>query len=185
MKCEICKTRPVMSAKSKRERGTDFPYCDPCQDEAEWENQHSDYDHDGIAARNATRKDAGIVGQDEMGYALADCWVCHPELNKASADYVERRGTSRAGMVMNVTRSQTPKEKADVVLSKIKKSHRSYAVTVSTRGGLTKLRAAKGNGEGVVLVWDSKGRYVYEASERHTGGKVTRVRNVAAALRSL
>lgn len=43
--------------------------CAPCNEEAEWENTHSDYNH-------------GPGADQEMPH---DCWICFPELNKAKA----------------------------------------------------------------------------------------------------
>lgn len=167
--CEICETRPVMSQASKLARGTSFPYCDPCQDKAEWENAHSDHNHDGD--HDATpEKDA--------------CWICHPELDKTDADYTPRAGTSRAGMRMTVRRTLTGREKADMVASRVIRKYPIDAAKVSTRKGIVTLKVETKEA-GFTLRWTVDGRYDYAASKMVADGKEHKVRNASEALRLL
>lgn len=69
--CEFCNTR---TATSQNRGNISISACEPCETEAGWENSHSD-------------------GQCE-GTEGGKCWICLPELNRASAEYVkpERKG---------------------------------------------------------------------------------------------
>lgn len=58
--CWDCKTRKV----SKNARAG---LCDVCLEYADHENTHTDDDHDN--------------GNEVAGYPMADCMVCHPELD--------------------------------------------------------------------------------------------------------
>jgi hypothetical protein len=72
--CIICGRRNATSA-----NGPDMnDMCDPCYTEAGWENTHSDGGHDEINAGT-------YVNADEKIY-MDNCWICHPELNKALAE---------------------------------------------------------------------------------------------------
>jgi hypothetical protein len=191
-RCEICKTRPQMpKAKMKAEHGVDFPYCEPCLEEANWENVHSDDDHEGLLNRAKTAKEANVKNKAEILAALErhhkeieHCWICQPELNEASKDYVARSaGTSRKGMVMNVKRSMGPVEKAAVVVA-----------AVEALKGETKTRKAKGaifltatTAAGVLKTsWDPRGYHEAATSTwTQADGKVRKIRNVAQCLRLL
>lgn len=163
--CEICEIRPIMTAVSKRARGTNFPYCDPCQDLAEWENRHSDEAHDSDNDATA-EKDA--------------CWICHPELDETSKEYKPRAGTSRAGMRMTVRRTMTGREKAALLAERIGEK---AATSIATRKGVVTLKAATESGTGFALRWDLAGAYIYVASTATKDGKERKVRNASEALK--
>lgn len=165
--CEICQTRPVMpKGQMLQVHGVSFPYCEPCLVEAEWENVHSD--------------DAHQTGNQQI--TVAECWICHPELNKASADYVQRAGTSRAGMRMTVPVRASGLDKAAAVVAKLPEGYVHSVTKPSKRnGGITTLKAAKGVGDGIILKWDAAGRFIYGPSTAN--GK--RVRNVSGAFRAI
>lgn len=162
--CSLCKTRPVGTgtghdAKHARTMG----YCNPCLTEAEMENEHSDYGHD--------------EGKDADGNPTNGCWICHPELNAASADYQPRKGTSRAGMQLTVPLRATGKEKAARVSDQLPPS---FALSVRTAKGVTTLKASSA-GETLVLNWDLRGRFLQGLFT--TEGKTRKVRNAAEAIR--
>lgn len=80
-KCMICEIRNVGTGPEgkfghgERQQARYMGYCCPCLEEAEWENTHSDYGHDD--------PDAVAKGYDTAD-SIANCWVCHPELNLAT-----------------------------------------------------------------------------------------------------
>ena len=176
-KCTICETRPVMTSARKREHGVDFDYCEPCLGLAEWENIHSDYAHEALAVGpNGTE---GIV--DESGYALDDCWICHPENDRTRVEYVERRGTSRAGMVITIPPKEAGVTKANSLIQRFQKA--GFATDIRTRKGIVTMKVAASTGTGAVLNWDTKGPYL---SGRVTvDGRERGARNVSEALRLL
>ena len=153
-RCVSCGTRPRSSESPEGQ------LCAPCLREAEWENEHSDYGHDveGPESDDATERNARVNG----------CWICHPELNRASAEYKGRTGTSRLGIQMTVSLRATGREKAQQVAAKLGggKISNSKGRTVLVLGDLT-------------LVWDANGRFTSEGSKF---GKRT-VRNASEALR--
>jgi hypothetical protein len=119
-KCEICNTRPV----GNEAKAEGFKYCDPCYTEANWENTHSDYGHDDIdtySLENTTFKVQAEVDRyiSDTKVEMASCWICHPELNEATAAYTPRTGTPRTDAANTPHRSHaacnhpaTPKARA-------------------------------------------------------------------------
>lgn len=92
--CSICDFRAVGTGPSidithARQMG----YCGPCLDEGDWENIHSDNAHDD--------EDAVAKGYDTAD-SIANCWVCHPELNLAND-----RTPRRTGHTNTVAKSRT------------------------------------------------------------------------------
>lgn len=175
-RCEICADRPIMSAAQKREHG-DFPYCLPCLEESEWQNIHSDGDHENLPEGTA---------EDDMGYLLANCWICHPNLNQASADYVARAGTSRAGMKLHVSRAAAGAEKAEEVKAQFKEL--GLKSIVASENGTVTLTVSFGEARKkstVTLAWDIRGRFLYAESKfiRYGSDRACKVRNVSEALR--
>jgi hypothetical protein len=84
--CTICNTRPVgTGAGVDPQHARTMGYCNPCLTEAEWENMHSDYCHEGIA-------DGTYEGDDHTVLDMDNCWVCHPELNAAAVGYTPKTG---------------------------------------------------------------------------------------------
>jgi hypothetical protein len=68
--CIICGIRKGTTA-----NGKDFSdQCDPCHQEAGWENTHSDGNHGAFDLEDLTAKQAEEVD---------GCWICFPELNLA------------------------------------------------------------------------------------------------------
>lgn len=180
--CGICKTRPVSNSQ-ELPLGIKGTMCTPCYDESGWENTHSDHGHDRINALVEAAAELSTTDQDELDSYMASCWICHPELNEASESYVPRKGTSRAGMVMNTGHNWAPKTKADVIAAAVKEA-----------GGTSKTKSEDGNlvitvrlagGSTMKLAWDAQGSYVYAKSVWTVPGSIKsiKVRNVAAALR--
>lgn len=103
-----------------------LPYCDPCATEAGWENVHSDDAHDALAQAIATNVYATWMtpailadAASTPGFTMANCWICHPELNQAAKDYTPRTGTPRTDAAKTPHRSHagcdhavTPKARA-------------------------------------------------------------------------
>ncbi len=89
-RCESCGTRPA-SKESPEGR-----ICKICLTEAEWKNEHDDFAHSDSEP-------------------VEGCWICHPELNRASEEYTPRTGTSRAGIIMNIRWNLSGSEKAQAV----------------------------------------------------------------------
>lgn len=103
--CSLCVAlkrptpRPVAPKDRRRAEGMsgDMDYCVPCYTEAGWENTHSDQGHDDLDSytlENTTyviqaELDAWLVSEREV---TKECWICHPELNQASAEYVAKAG---------------------------------------------------------------------------------------------
>lgn len=162
--CRSCQIRPIAGGTVRGEGDTDrataksVELCLPCLAEAGWENTHSDYGHED--------------GKDADGEPTDTCWMCHPELNEASADYSARVGTSRVGMVITVPIRGTAKEKAQAAAEGLGAQDSKIATTKKT--GITTLKSA---GSEIELRWDANGRYV--------GGTVRgrKVRNVSEAIR--
>lgn len=184
--CEICEIRPIMSTASKRARGTNFPYCDPCQDLAEWENRHSDEAHDRINSGEWLPTDAD--GAESIMREMADCWICHPALDESAKDYKPRAGTSRVGMRMTVRRTMTGVEKAEAVRVQIRAAKRRISAVINAGGiesaGRTSLTVSA-KGVKMDLYWDETGRYDYAASDATVDGKSRKVRNASEALKIL
>jgi hypothetical protein len=179
-RCEICGVRPI----GKVARGDSFDYCDACYEEANWENTHSDSGHDEVPTiEEIEDPNAEWTDETDKANALAvraemvNCWICHPELNKASTSYVAKRGTSRLGQVMHVTLRASATEKAAQTIAQLPES---WTASVKTVKGITTLTAASAN-ESATMVWDSRGR---TTGGTYTDlGKTRKIRNVAELLR--
>lgn len=170
-KCTICGTRPIGGGKSSgyedvaynREQG----FCNPCGDEGQMSNSHLN-GHESIS-------------EDE-------CWFCHPELDETKKEYVERAGTSRAGMVINVPIRADGLNKAIVTATKlgleipegatsataIKKALKEQGAVLVSSAKSPVVSFAYGD---LKLTWESNGRFL--------GGIFgdRKIRNVAEALR--
>lgn len=173
-RCTICATRPAGGKEAKAEGFSD--YCDPCWNEANWENTHSDHGHD----------DAGCVA---MGWdsqeSLDACWICHPELNKASKEYVAKgAGTSREGMRMTVPVRGAAQEKVAAVIAQLPEGTEHSTVTDEFK--MVHLTILAGPVR-ITLAWHADGAYAYDATsaQRDANSRVVKVRNASAALRLL
>lgn len=168
--CRSCQTRPIAGGTVRGSGDTDrataksVELCLPCLAEAGWENTHSDYGHD------VNGPESSEAGEDEAGKRVDVCWMCHPELNEASADYVPRNGTSRQGMEITVPIRATAKDKARVAAEKLGAGD----AKIRTNFGTTTLKSKAMDLE---LRWDANSRFV--------GGTVgaKKVRNVSEAIR--
>lgn len=173
-RCEICKIRPVMSAKQAREFGVSHPYCAPCLTQAEWENVHSDYGHD------ADSETVHQAGDEERNVRVAGCWVCFPELDETTKPYRERSGSSRLGIVMHVSARVTGKDKAAQTAAQLPER----AASIRTSKGFVTLKVASEVGTGAKIVWEhATGQLV--SAETTIDGKTLKARNVAEVLRRL
>lgn len=167
--CEICNTRPAMSAVEKRERGVNFPYCAPCMDEADWENEHSDDGHEDLSQITDTSS-RGMVAERTQ-----KCWICHPELNEASASYKPASGSGRSGMRMTVRPTAGAKDKAKVIADALKT--KGISSKVRTIKGTTTLTAKLGKDVTLDVVWEGRSLISAKAERK--------LRNVSEVLRYL
>lgn len=81
--CNTCGIRKGTTA-----NGKDFAdMCDPCYEEAGWENTHSDGDHDsiiaGTVAYGMTTHKTKEAFEAWLKEEREGCWICFPELNLA------------------------------------------------------------------------------------------------------
>jgi hypothetical protein len=160
-RCVSCETRPATKESPEGQ------LCKLCLEEAGWENTHSDQGHEEMLKAD----------EDSLGYTLGDCWICHPELNRASAEYVAKRGTSRIGQVMHVTLRASGEEKAAQTIAQLSKA---WTADVTNSKGVTYLRVALGGVSGT-MVWDAQGRTT--GGTYTVEGKTRKIRNVAELLR--
>ena len=175
--CEICSTRPVGSGTGDQD--ATGAYCNPCYTEGGWENTHNDGGHDAILAKIADKKRLTANQKAETAH-MTGCWICHPELNEAKKAYTVRQGTSRAGMVINVSIRAAGETKAAEVIAKIEALGFSAKVAVAKKTGDVSL-LLKSDGIEFLLFWDARGRFTGGAVKQD--GKTRKVRNVAEVLR--
>lgn len=169
--CRVCNTRKIGTGATVAEgdirEARRMELCVPCSVQAEWDNEHSDAGHE---ANSHSKVDA--------------CWACHPELNPDFDGAPEpRKGTSRAGVVHCIRRTDTGRDKARTVAAYVtegfnaKPTVRSYAKgTVSCRI-VTELAAVR-------LDWDAEGHFL-KSSKIEFDGRARKVRNVSEAYRLL
>jgi hypothetical protein len=182
-RCEVCETRPT--SKAARNDGLGH-MCAECYEFSGMENQHSDDDHDGVLELTADQTnfkndiEAFRAWQQTVVNDMANCWVCHPELNKAAKEYVAPAGTSRKGMKMNVPVRADGATKAATVVERVT-ANTAASTEVKVIKGVTTLIIDFMDTR-VTLVWDTRGGFDYPSSAVKTGAKVRKVRNVSAAL---
>lgn len=146
--------------------------CTPCFDYAGWENTHGDNAHEGNGAASEAEE-------------IAECPVCHPELDTRTA---RKTGRSRLGMVIVAKGTEIHKSETFRVAAEAA----GWIVTVhaedysdGTDEGATRYYAdAHRNGDAVQLAWDGR-RYDYPSSSARIAGKDRKVRNLKEALRLL
>jgi len=87
--CNVCHIRRAKTGSKGTETSPHPDMCNYCHEEGGWENQHSDYGHDGIlqdVAANPGKNPVTFLSADDFseyeGY-MTQCWICHPELNLA------------------------------------------------------------------------------------------------------
>lgn len=179
-KCPECQKRPIGGGPldgtwNDREDAKQHDMCLVCLAEAYWTNVHSDYAHEILKAEGAST--------DEQNYDLANCWVCHPELDKSSEAYVQRTGTSRQGMEMVVTLRADAATKAGQVKAQLPKGFKTSTQVGGAHGilavRLTGSRGAKDAKVAFEANWDDRGRWVAGT----VNGK--KVRNAKELLRVL
>lgn len=148
--CNVCNRRKAAANQ----------LCTLCSEEGEWENEHSDRGH-----------------EDANGETDAACWICHPELNKATKGArVAVTGRSRAGMV--IFAKGTYLHKSALVAEAIKAAGGTAKVKAAKDGSVTDL-TGEVNGVEITMGWNGN---AFAYGERSLiNGK--QVRNVAAALR--
>lgn len=95
--CIICGIRKGTTA-----NGKDFAdMCDPCYQEAGWENTHSDGDHEGIIAGDVvygtTTHKTRAAFEAWLKEEQEGCWICFPELNLAKKPAKAQPATKEQG----------------------------------------------------------------------------------------
>lgn len=168
-RCTICETRPAEPM--SRRNSADQAYCYPCSTMADHEIMHGDNSHDEIAKADAegvklTRKGWTFKTQAAMDEwvaaerdAMAECWVCKPELDETQREYVARKGVSRVGQTQIVPVRAPGTDKAAAVQAELAKI--GWTATISTRKGITSLAIKSAS---VKILWDQRGCYMYGPS---------------------
>lgn len=157
-----------------------------------------------LLARGGLVRNAKLMKSDELRIALrtaildkasvseaelAECWICHPELNEAQKTPKAKRRVlnpsterkSRVGQVINVPLKAPGIIKAEVTKAKLGDD---LLLNINTDITTHEVRLDVNSPKLVlVLVWDADGRYDYEKSVAVVDGKARKVRNVAEALR--
>jgi hypothetical protein len=167
--CVICGIR-----RGSSKNGRDYrDQCDPCHQEAGWENTHSDAGHIHL--------DLGAL-TEEQAAEVYGCWICYPELNLAKRP--ARVGRSRAGM--EIIAKGTEIHKSNTFKAAAEKAGWTIKVHTETfEGGNIRHYADASNGENAIqLAWNGRA-YDYPASSARVGGKDRKVRNLKEALRLL
>lgn len=182
--CTICLLRPAASPATRSAAGmtSDMKYCVPCFDEAGWENTHNDGNHEGIAEKVAAKKRLTPNQKAEQA-TMADCWICHEELNEAKKGYTPRQGTSRAGMTINVSiraGGETKAAETEAQMETRQPGAFQVKVTTNKKTGDVAM-TAKGGNQSFILFWDARGRFTGGSVTEN--GKARKIRNVAEALR--
>lgn len=113
---------------------TENDMCGPHNEEGLWENTHNDEQHG-----------------DHEADTIDDpaCWICHPELNEATAP--ARKGTSKAGMV--ILAKGTHVHKSELVRKEIEKAG-GFIQGLHTRGDVTTLDATTADGIVITARWN-------------------------------
>lgn len=171
-------TKPAAGKCTECGRKEDFRasgLCEVCRTEGEWENAHSD---EGHANEEFPVRDA----------LTENCWICHPELNKAKAP--KRAGRSRAGMVIvakgtEIHKSATFKAAAEAAGWTVTVQSETYEMGADAEGEGTRYYATATRGEDAIsLAWDGRA-YDYPSSSAQLAGKARKIRNLKEALRVL
>jgi hypothetical protein len=193
--CAICLRRPPMTSAMLHREGLSSSFndmCFPCYIAAGWENTHSDNAHEEIAAYEASDKGKGtrapLIKPADMQaeiQIMANCWICHPELDESRADYTQRAGTSRAGMQLATPVRLSGEGKAAIIAEKVTAATAATAeVKVSKHYvKLTIVLPQEINNITITLVWDHAGHTLYDMFAVTVAGKARKIRNVSDALR--
>lgn len=189
--CSICETRPAATGVRKTNAGmsSDMDYCVPCFEESGWENTHSDRAHETfekLTVRGSSFKNKADLDayKAEMREETKICWICNPEINEAKREYTVRQGTSRAGMVINVSIRAAGETKAAETTTQLQalvgEGETKAKVATAKKTGDVSLLLQTGKQE-FLLFWDARGRFTGGSVKEN--GKVRKVRNVAEVLR--
>jgi hypothetical protein len=187
-KCGICGLRKNYSgAGEKAPRSSEM--CNPCFAEGGWENTHSDHNHNTIAEiiEHAGHDQLSDSDKAEVEF-MAECWICHPELNLAKAE--PKAGRSRAGMVIvakgsEIHKSETFRVAAESAGWSVTMLRETYELEENAEGEGTRYYAtARRGNDWISLAWDGRA-YDYPGSSSEFGGKARKVRNLKEALRLL
>lgn len=157
--------------------------CNPHATEAGYENEHSDYNHEGfekLTVRGSSFKNKAELDayKAQLREETKNCWICHPELNEAAKEYTARQGTSRAGIVIHVSIRAAGNTKAKETADQLSESFSTSIKSVKSGGYRLVAVSATQSFE---LIWDVRGRFTGGSVTEN--GKTRKVRNVAEALR--
>jgi hypothetical protein len=186
--CRSCDARKVGNGAAYGDVVTarSLELCVPCSEQGSWDNTHSDFGHDAAGPEHTDKT------QPEAGHSVAECWACHPELNP---DYIApeaepepeptepRKGTSRAGVVHCVRRTDTGRDKAKTVAAHISEALATKPTVRSYGKGTISVRIVSERGT-VRLDWDADGHFL-KSSKIDLGDRTRKVRNVSEAYRLL
>lgn len=202
-RCTVCGIRPIGGGVGDEDKATlrSLKMCNPCATEGSWENTHSDASHetiDALTVKGSTFKTKAALEEwrAQERNVMERCWICHPELNAASTEYVSREGTSREGMTVHARGGITGK------VACLQEAGKAAGGTVE----ITEQTTGKGKDKAVIwttlvwrsaigaelkVVWDDRGRFQYGPSvatgriSEDTPAKDAprKIRNVAEALR--
>lgn len=191
--CGSCNLRSIGAGTGESNDRADarrLDLCVPCAEESQWEIVHSDNSHAELADGSLTWKGTTFktkksfdVWAAEEKAAMERCWYCHPELNRASAEYVVVAGTSREGMVIHARGSLA--EKVAVIDDAAKTAGWTTKIVNSKKHETVTLTATSAIGAVLTVVWDARGRFQYgpTVARISADAKARKIRNVAEALR--
>jgi len=165
--------------------------CTPCDTKAGYENAHSDNGHDTIeklTVKGSVFKTKAELEawRDSERVFMAECWICDPSLDLSAKTYVERQGTSRAGVRHSVPLREAGQVKAAIVAEKLGESFHTEIKVAKKADRVTLV--AEGAGETMELLWDLAGRFVTGTWSVNLDGahdRIRLVRNVSEAYRVL
>lgn len=96
--CNVCNIRRCYTGAKADTAPQGSDMCNYCFEEGGQENTHNDYGHAAIAAQIEAGNGADLskADQDEAA-AMANCWICHPELNLAQKPVQASTGPKAQG----------------------------------------------------------------------------------------
>jgi hypothetical protein len=95
--CNVCEKRRVGTTGEDPASAKHSDMCGLCYDEGGWENTHTDGNHDWVA-KLIERGQLELADEQEKEEAktMANCWICHPELNEAANWKPGKKGVKKA-----------------------------------------------------------------------------------------
>jgi hypothetical protein len=146
--------------------------CTECLAYAEWENAHSDQNHEAL------------MDSTDEAEETKDCPVCRPELDPRN---VAPKSRSRAGMVIiakgtEIHKSETFRVAAEASGWTVTTLEQAYETDGDEEPATRHYATATKGDESISLAWEGRA-YDYHASSAVLKGKARKVRNLKEALR--